>query len=75
MAKEKKVNISSSNASGLRKLYETYKSQPGNESASYEDFILFLSVNSPDSILFLDTYCNWKAIDMGVGIVIKVDPK
>ena len=75
MAKDKKIMISSSNTSGLRELYATYTSQPGNESASYEDFILFLSVNSPDSIIFLDTYCIWKAIDMGVSIVIKVDPK
>lgn len=75
MAKEKKVNISSSNAEGLRDLYKIYKDQPGNESASYDDFVQFLSVTSPDSTIFLDTYCNWQAVDMGVTIVIKVDPK
>lgn len=75
MAQDKKIVISSSNTSGLQKLYETYTSQSGNESASYDDFVKFLSVSSPNSVIFLDTYCSWKAVDMGVTIVIKVDPK
>ncbi|QIK56088.1 hypothetical protein G7051_17660 [Dysgonomonas sp. HDW5B] len=75
MAKEKKVNISSSNADGLRALYKIYKDQPGNESASCDDFVQFLSVTSPDSTIFLDAYCDWEAVDMGVTVVIKVDPK
>lgn len=75
MAKEKKVNISSSNTSGLNGLYQIYKDQPGNESAPYDDFIQFLSVASPERSIFFDTYCNWEAVDMGVTIVIKVDPK
>lgn len=75
MAQDKKIVISSSNTSGLQKLYETYTGQPGNESASYDDFIQFLSIASPERSIFLDTYCNWQAVDMGVTIVIKVDPK
>ena len=74
MAKEKKVNISSSNASGLRDMYEIYTEQTG-ESPTYDDFIQFLSIASPERSIFFDTWCNWQAVDMGVTIVIKVDPK
>lgn len=75
MAQGKKIVISSSNTSGLQKLYETYTSQSGNESASYDDFVKFLSVSSPERSIFFDTWCNWQSVDMGVTIVIKVDPK
>ena len=74
MAKNKKVNISSSNAEGLRNLYEIYIEQTG-ESPTYDDFIQFLSIASPERSIFFDTWCNWQAVDLGVAIVIKVDPK
>lgn len=74
MAKAKKVNISSSNTTGLQSLYQIYIEQTG-ESPSYDDFIQFLSVTSPECSILLDTWCKWEAVDMGVSIVIKVDPK
>ena len=74
MAKEKKVNISSANTTGLQALYQIYIEQTG-ESPSYDEFIQFLSVASPERSIFFDTYCNWETVDMGVTIVIKVDPK
>lgn len=74
MAKDKKVMISSSNTTGLQALYTIYTEQTG-ESPTYEDFVQFLSVASPERSIFFDTWCNWQAVDMGVTIVIKVDPK
>lgn len=67
--------VSAEDISGMDKLFEIYKSLQGNESASQSGFQDFLSVNSAERIVFLETYCDYSFLPVDRTTILKVKPK
>ncbi|EGK00466.1 hypothetical protein [Dysgonomonas gadei] len=67
--------VSAEDISGMDMLFEIYKSLPGNESASQSGFQDFLSVNSAERTVFLETYCDYFFMQVDRTAILKVKPK
>lgn len=67
--------VSAEDISGMDKLFEIYKSLPGNGSASQSGFQDFLSVNSAERTTFLVTYCDYSFMTVDRTVILKVKPK
>jgi hypothetical protein len=72
---QKNVTVSSPSVTGLDELYTIYKEQLENNKASYDDFITFLSAETPEREIFLDIYCETQYQDMGSTLILVVSPK
>ncbi|MBK5720155.1 hypothetical protein JGH11_04640 [Dysgonomonas sp. Marseille-P4677] len=67
--------VSTEDISGMDRLFEIYKTLPGNEASTVSEFNDFMSVNSSGRAVFLNTYCDYSFMRVERTTILKVKPK